>query len=158
MCHQRKCRGACGLQRRAIDWLVDQGVVFTKSDESFHLTREGGHSYRRILHTADATGWAIHHALECRAGEAENITFYHNFIAVDLYFDRGLAPRDRRIRGCYALNKQTGEVDTFLAHAIILATGGASKVYKYTSNPDGASGDGIAMAWRAGCRVANMEI
>ena len=157
LCHRNVVEHVVSSARGAIDWLVEQGVVFTKSDESFHLTREGGHSYRRILHTADATGWAIHDALECRAGEAENITFYHNFIAVDLHFDRGLAPRDRRILGCYALNKQTGEVDTFLAHAIILATGGASKVYKYTSNPDGASGDGIAMAWRAGCRVANME-
>ena len=109
------------------------------------------------MHAADATGWAIQDALDRRASAAENITCYLNFIAIDLCFDRGRGPRTQRVRGCYVLNKNTGEVDTFLAHAVILATGGASKVYKYTSNPDGASGDGIAMAWRAGCRVANME-
>jgi len=157
LCHQDVVEHVVSSAREAIDWLVDQGVAFTKSEESFHLTREGGHSHRRILHAADATGWAIQDALDRQASEAENITFYHNFIAVDLCFDRGRGPRTRRVRGCYVLNKQTGEVDTFLAHAVILATGGASKVYKYTSNPDGASGDGIAMAWRAGCRVANME-
>ena len=157
LCHQDVVEYVVSSALEAIDWLVDQGVAFTKSEKSFHLTREGGHSHRRILHAADATGWAIQDALDRRASEADNISFYHNFIAVDLCFDRGRGPRTRRVRGCYVLNKQTGQVDTFLAHAVILATGGASKVYKYTSNPDGASGDGIAMAWRAGCRVANME-
>ena len=157
LCHQDVVEHVVCSARDAIDWLVEQGVGFTKSDQSFHLTREGGHSHRRILHAADATGWAIQDALDQRASAADNITFYHNFIAVDLCFDRGRGPRTRRVRGCHVLNKQTGEVDTFLAHAVVLATGGASKVYVYTSNPDGASGDGIAMAWRAGCRVANLE-
>jgi L-aspartate oxidase len=157
LCHQDVVEHVVCSARDAIDWLVEQGVGFTKSDQSFHLTREGGHSHRRILHAADATGWAIQDALDQRASAADNITFYHNFIAVDLCFDRGRGPRTRRVRGCHVLNKQTGEVDTFLAHAVVLATGGASKAYVYTSNPDGASGDGIAMAWRAGCRVANLE-
>ncbi len=157
LCHQTVVKHVVSSAREAIDWLIDQGVAFTKAEESFHLTLEGGHSHRRILHAADATGWAIQDALDRRASAADNINFYHNFIAVDLCFDRGRGPRTRRVRGCYVLNKHTGEVETFLAHAVILATGGASKVYKYTSNPDGASGDGIAMAWRAGCRVANME-
>ncbi len=157
LCHQDVVEHVVSNAREAIDWLIQKGVAFTKSDESFHLTREGGHSYRRILHAADATGWAIQHALDRQAISATNIAFYHNFIAVDLCFKRGLGPTTQRVSGCYVLNNQTGEVDTFLAHAVILATGGASKVYKYTSNPDGASGDGIAMAWRAGCRVANLE-
>ena len=157
LCHQDVVEHVVSAAREAIDWLVEQGVAFTKSKESFHLTREGGHSHRRILHAADATGWAIQDALDRQASAADNINFFHNFIAVDLCFDNGRGPQTRCARGCYVLNKETGEVDTFLAHAVILATGGASKVYKYTSNPDGASGDGIAMAWRAGCRVANME-
>ena len=157
LCHQDIVEYVVGSARDAIDWLVEQGVSFTKSDQSFHLTREGGHSHRRILHAADATGWAIQHALDQQASATDNITFHHNFIAVDLCFNRGRGPRTRRVRGCHVLNKQTGEVDTFLAHAVVLATGGASKAYVYTSNPDGASGDGIAMAWRAGCRVANLE-
>ena len=157
LCHQTVVEHVVSSAREAIDWLIGQGVTFTKTEEAFHLTREGGHSHRRILHAADATGWAIQDALDQRASAAENISFYHNFIAIDLCFDRGREPQTQRVHGCYVLNKHTGEVDTFLAHAVILATGGASKVYKYTSNPDGASGDGIAMAWRAGCRVANME-
>lgn len=157
LCHQDVVEKVVSNARDAIDWLVQKGVAFTKSDETFHLNREGGHSYRRILHAADATGWAIQHALDGQAFSASNISFYHNFIAVDLFIDRGLGSGAKRVRGCYVLNNQTGQVDTFLAHAVILATGGASKVYKYTSNPDGASGDGIAMAWRAGCRVANLE-
>ena len=136
LCHQDVVEHVVCSARDAIDWLVEQGVGFTKSDQSFHLTREGGHSHRRILHAADATGWAIQDALDQRASAADNITFHHNFIAVDLCFDRGRGPRTLRVRGCHVLNKQTGEVDTFLAHAVVLATGGASKVYVYTSNPD----------------------
>lgn len=157
LCHQDVVEYVVGHAREAIDWLVDQGVAFTKSDTAFHLTQEGGHSHRRILHAADATGWAIQDALDRQALKASNIRFHHKFIAVDLCVEQGRGARQRRVRGCHVLNIETGEVDTFEAQAVILATGGASKVYRYTSNPDGASGDGIAMAWRAGCRVANME-
>ncbi len=157
LCHRDVVEHVVTHAREAIDWLVDQGVAFTRSDEAFHLTQEGGHSHRRILHAADATGWAIQDALDRQAACAENLTFYHKYIAVDLCVEQGRGARKRRVRGCHVLNIETGEVDTFEAQAVILATGGASKVYRYTSNPDGASGDGIAMAWRAGCRVANME-
>ncbi|MDC1207827.1 L-aspartate oxidase [Litorivicinus sp.] len=143
--------------RESIDWLVEQGVAFTRSDANFHLTREGGHSHRRILHAADATGWAIQDALDQQASVSNNIQFHHNFIAIDLCIDQASGPAGKRVNGCYVLNKNTGRVETFLARAVVLATGGASKVYQYTSNPDGASGDGIAMGWRAGCRVANLE-
>ena len=157
LCHRDVVEAVVTDARESINWLVEQGVAFTMADQSYHLTQEGGHSHRRILHAADATGWAIQDALDRRAADANNIRFYHNFIAVDLCVERSRGARGRRINGCYVLNKETGEVDTFRARAVVLATGGASKVYKYTSNPDGASGDGIAMAWRAGCRVANLE-
>jgi L-aspartate oxidase len=159
LCHDDVVEYVVTEAREAIDWLVNQGVAFTRDADSdaFHLTREGGHSHRRILHAADATGWAIQDALDCRAEQASHLEFFHNYIAIDLIYEAARGRVGRRVRGCYVLNKQTGVIDTFAANAIILATGGASKVYKYTSNPDGASGDGIAMAWRAGCRVANME-
>lgn len=157
LCHRNVVESVVTHARESIDWLVEQGVSFTKSAENYHLTQEGGHSHRRILHAADATGWAIQDALDRRANEATNIAFFHNFIAVDLCIDQSRGANSRRVNGCYVLNRETGEVDTFVARSIVLATGGASKVYKYTSNPDGASGDGIAMAWRAGCRVANLE-
>ena len=157
LCHQMVIEHVVSGAREVIDWLIDQGVALTKTDKSFHLTREGGHSHRRILHAADATRWAIQDALDRHASATKNIDSYHNFIAVDLCFDRGRRPRTQRVYGCYVLNKHTGELDTFLAHAVISATGVASKVHKYTSNPGGASGDRIAMVWRARCRVANME-
>ncbi len=157
LCHQNVVEHVVTAAKESIDWLVSQGVAFTKADKKYHLTQEGGHSHRRILHAADATGYAIQDALDRQASLANHIMLYHNFIAVDLCFEAGRGPNTKRVRGCYVLNNQTGEVDTFLAQSVVLATGGASKVYKYTSNPDGASGDGIAMAWRAGCRVANME-
>ena len=157
LCHQTVFEHVVSSAREVIDWLIGQGVTFTKTEEAFHLTREGGHSHRRILHAANVTGWAIQDTLDRCASAAETITIYHNFIAIDSCFDRGRGPQIQCIRGWYVLNKHTGEVDTFLAHAVILATGGASKVYKYASNPDDASRDGAAMAWRAGCQVANME-
>lgn len=159
LCHEDVVEYVVTEAREAIDWLVEQGVAFTRDADSdaFHLTREGGHSHRRILHAADATGWAIQDALDRRAEQAPHLEFFHNYIAIDLIYDTARGSVGRHVRGCYVLNKHTGVIDTFAADAVILATGGASKVYKYTSNPDGASGDGIAMAWRAGCRVANME-
>lgn len=142
---------------QVVEWLVSMGVNFdrlesnTGEPKAFHLTREGGHSHRRILHAADATGKAISRTLSARVSEAENIDVLTHRVAVDAIIHEGTC------RGLYALNTKTGSVDVFEARAVVLATGGASKAYLYTSNPDGNSGDGIAIAWRAGCRVANME-
>ncbi|GAB5452080.1 MAG: L-aspartate oxidase [Halioglobus sp.] len=144
--------------RRCVEWLVSQGVDFDlredqagSGDPEFHLTREGGHSHRRIIHAADRTGSAISEVLTKRALAAPNIEIFTHRTAVDLVVKQG------RCQGAYILNQQTGHVELFQSRAVVLATGGASKAYLYTSNPDGASGDGIAMAWRAGCRVANLE-
>ena len=135
--------------------LVRWGVRFTRSgkakDAPFDLTREGGHSARRILHRADLTGAEIQRALTARARRMPNIRLLEWRQAVDLITARGQA------LGAYVLDTDTGEVGTFLAKATVLATGGWSKVYLYTTNPDVASGDGLAMAWRAGARVANLE-
>ena len=152
LCHEDSVRFTVEHSKESIEWLVQQGVEFDRaSNNNFHLTREGGHSHRRILHTADATGRAVSETLTARAVNTPNIEMFTNRVAVDLIL------RDGRCRGAYVLNRDTGHVDVFQAEHTILATGGASKVYLYTTNPDGASGDGIAMAWRAGCRVANME-
>jgi L-aspartate oxidase len=140
--------------RSAIDWLVKQGVEFSrdpKKDDAFHLTQEGGHSKRRIIHSADATGRAVSETLTHRALEADNIEIFNQRVAVDLII------AENRCQGAYVLDRTSDHVELFQAKFVILATGGASKAYLYTSNPDGASGDGIAMAWRAGCRVANLE-
>jgi L-aspartate oxidase len=147
----------------AIRWLIDQGVPFTFETgpdglPHYHLTREGGHSHRRVVHAADATGRAMETTLEALVRRSPNIHLYEHHIAVDLITRRklGLAG-DNRCLGVYALDKTSGRVRAFSARAVVLATGGAAKVYLYTSNPDTSTGDGIAMAWRAGCRVANME-
>ena len=146
-----------------IHWLLDQGVEFTRDEEStstggYHLTREGGHTHRRIIHAADATGAAVAATLEARVRARANITLYEQHIAVDLITSKRIPDsRDHRCLGAYILDRGTGQVETFLSRFVVLATGGASKVYLYTSNPDVSTGDGIAMAWRAGCRVANME-
>jgi len=146
----------------AVEWLVDLGVPFTRRNassdrENFHLTREGGHSTRRVLHAADATGRAMETTLLSAARERKNITLFEHHIAVDLITGTKLGLRDNRCLGVYVLDRKAQHVAVFAARKVALATGGASKVYLYTSNPDTASGDGIAMAWRAGCRVANME-
>ena len=143
-----------------IQWLIDQGVGFSLEPESnmYHLTREGGHSHRRVIHAADATGKAIETTLEEKARQHPNITLFEMAIAVDLITTRKLdAKSDNRCVGAYILDRSTGRVAVISAANTVLATGGASKVYLYTSNPDTSTGDGIAMAWRAGCRVANME-
>ena len=149
--------------RAAIEWLIEQGVPFTKTDdqstnnviENYHLTREGGHSNRRIIHAQDATGEAVSTTLTNKLKQHKHIDIFENHVAVDLITERD-QPRPT-CGGVYVLNCSNQHVRTFQARFVVLATGGASKVYLYTSNPDGASGDGIAMAWRAGCRVANME-
>jgi L-aspartate oxidase len=146
----------------AIQWLVDLGVPFTRQQdknvaEAFHLTREGGHSTRRVLHAADATGHAMETTLLGEARSRPNITLFEHHIAIDLITDAKLGADDNRCLGAYVLDRKNHRVKAFSASKVALATGGASKVYLYTSNPDTSSGDGIAMAWRAGCRVANME-
>lgn len=164
LCNEAAVRYTVSHSRSAIEWLIEQGVPFTRDENihsgfhDFHLTREGGHSHRRIIHAADATGAAIFRTLLDRARERSNIALLEHKVAVDLITERKLNLGDsNRCLGAYVLDRPSGKVDTFSARAVILATGGASKAYLYTSNPDGASGDGIAMAWRAGCRVANME-
>ncbi len=145
-----------------IQWLADLGVPFTtdqhkNGSKHYHLTREGGHSHRRVIHAADATGKALETTLINHARHENNIDIYENHIAVDLITGHKLGLDHNRCIGAYVLNKKTGKVDTFQARFVVLASGGASKVYLYTSNPDGSTGDGIAMGWRAGCQVANME-
>jgi L-aspartate oxidase len=145
----------------AVRWLVDLGVPFSPDPEGplgLHLTREGGHAVRRIAHAADATGLAIHQALLAKARAHPGITLRERWMAVDLITSRHLKRRENpRCHGVYALDIDTRRVATLPALAVVLATGGVGKVYRYTSNPDTATGDGIAMAWRAGCRVGNME-
>ena len=155
---------ACFISERsaaAIEWLVQQGVPFTEDPAAplrLHLTREGGHSVRRIAHAADATGKAIHETLLARAAAHPSITLRERVMAVDLVMSRHLGKIEApRCYGVYALNLAGGHVETLAASAVVLATGGVGKVYRYTTNPDTATGDGIAIAWRAGCRVANME-
>jgi len=145
-----------------IQWLIDHGVSFTHADidstASLHLTQEGGHSERRVVHAADATGNAIMSALQEQAAEHPNIEILTNKIIIDLITTRKSNPnKTNRCIGAYALDRDTNQVATLSAKVIVLATGGASKIYLYTSNMDTATGDGIAMAWRAGCRVANLE-
>ncbi|PSL15558.1 L-aspartate oxidase [Marinobacterium halophilum] len=141
----------------SIQWLIEQGVPFTREGDHYHLTQEGGHSHRRIIHAADATGRAVHSTLLQRAQAADHITLYDQHVAIDLITRRKLRLPHNRCIGAYVLNNRTGHVQVFRASQVVLATGGAAKTYLYTSNSDGSTGDGIAMAWRAGCRVANME-
>jgi L-aspartate oxidase len=143
----------------AVDFLLKHGVQFTLDEqEQLHLTREGGHSQRRIIHAADATGREISTTLVQRAQEKQNIHIFENYIAIDLICSKKLGHAgENRALGLYALDEHTEQVHTFLAPFTALACGGAMKAYLYTSNPDIATGDGITMAYRAGCRVANME-
>lgn len=143
--------------RRAIEWLIDQGVPFTKDDSGYHLTREGGHSARRVIHVADATGSAVQDTLTRKVRANSNITVLEDHIAIDLITGDKLGTGEKRCFGAYVLNTRDGEVVTIGAANTLLATGGAGKVYLYTTNPDTSTGDGIAMAYRAGCRVSNME-
>ncbi|PBQ48112.1 L-aspartate oxidase [Escherichia coli] len=149
--------------RSCVQWLIDQGVLFDthvqpNGEESYHLTREGGHSHRRILHTADATGREVQSTLVSKAQNHPNIRVLERSNAVDLIVsDKIGLPGTRRVVGAWVWNRNKETVETCHAKAVVLATGGASKVYQYTTNPDISSGDGIAMAWRAGCRVANLE-
>ncbi len=162
LCHEDVVRFTVEHAREAIQWLIDLGVPFTrehdpKAHHAYHLTREGGHSHRRVIHAADATGQALETTLEDRVRAHANIELFERHIAVDLITGAKLGLNNQRCLGAYVFDRDRGHVETFRARFVILATGGASKVYLYTSNPDTATGDGIAMAWRAGCRVADME-
>lgn len=163
LCHQDTVERVVLESQASIQWLIEQGVPFTPADPEdthglpWHLTREGGHSHRRILHADDATGQAIIDTLITRVQENSNLEVFNDHLAIDLITRHKLGLPGQACVGVYALDDQTGQVRPFSSAAVLLATGGASKVYLYTSNPDGSSGDGIAMAWRAGCRVANME-
>lgn len=149
--------------RHCVQWLIDQGVLFDtevnpQGEEHYHLTREGGHSHRRILHAADATGKEVETTLVGKAGTHPNICVMERRNAVDLIISNKIGlPGTRRVVGAYVWNREREQVETYRARTVVLATGGAAKVYQYTTNPDISSGDGIAMAWRAGCRVANLE-
>lgn len=162
LCHVDAVRQTVEHGPAAIEWLTSQGVPFTRNAEptginDYHLHREGGHSHRRIVHAADATGQAIQSTLEQRARQHPHITLLEEYIAVDLITRRKLGLAGNRCLGMYVLDRCSGQIEALAARFTALATGGASRVYLYSSNPDGATGDGIAMAWRAGCRVVNME-
>ncbi|MCW8885946.1 MAG: L-aspartate oxidase, partial [Motiliproteus sp.] len=158
LCRQDAVEFTVENSAQAIRWLIDQGVPFTReTDGQLHLTKEGGHSHRRIVHAADATGKAVSEALINQAKRHTNIELHSHCTAIDLITRRKLGLPNNRCIGAYVLEQKSGHVQTYLAPFVVLATGGASKAYLYTSNTDGSSGDGIAMAWRAGSRVANME-
>ncbi len=162
LCHEERVRQIVEEGSGSIEWLINQGVHFTEDDNPHdgqisHLTKEGGHSHRRVVHADDATGQAISTALCAKVKQASNIDIFEHRVAVDLITHKKLFLPGNRCVGAYVLNREDSHVELFRARFVIIATGGASKAYLYTSNPDGASGDGIAMAWRAGCRVANME-
>ncbi|MGH8757331.1 MAG: FAD-binding protein, partial [Burkholderiales bacterium] len=144
----------------SVQWLIRQGVQFTRDAESasgYHLNREGGHSRRRVIHAADATGHVVQTTLEAKVKAHPNISVFEHHIAVDLICGRKIGLPDNRCYGVYVLDSLADKVKTITADHTVLATGGAGKVYLYTTNPDTATGDGIAMGWRAGCRIANME-
>nr|WP_322559910.1 L-aspartate oxidase [uncultured Escherichia sp.] len=163
ICDRHAVEFVASNARSCVQWLIDQGVLFDthvrpNGEESYHLTREGGHSHRRILHAADATGKEVETTLVSKAQNHPNIRVLERSNAVDLIIsDKIGLPGTRRVVGAWVWNRNKEAVETCHAKAVVLATGGASKVYQYTTNPDISSGDGIAMAWRAGCRVANLE-
>ena len=168
LCEEDAVRFTAENAKTCMEWLIEQGVDFdqensTSGEARYHLTREGGHSHRRILHAADATGYSIQTTLVERVKKHRRIRLFERYNAIDLITDpvnssaQTNATEAKRCIGAYIWNRNSEKVESIQAKKIILATGGASKVYQYTSNPDIASGDGVAMAWRAGCRVANME-
>ena len=164
LCDQKVVDAVVKQGPKSVQWLIDNGVYFSKRIESpehqseFHLTKEGGHSKRRVIHSADATGKSVETTLISLVEKHPNIEVLENFLAIELITAKKLHySAENRCLGLYALNVSSGAVSTLSAKFTVLATGGASKAYLYTSNPDTSTGDGIAMAWRAGCRVSNME-
>jgi L-aspartate oxidase len=144
---------------RAIERLVELGVPFANEGGALHLTREGGHSHRRIVHVADATGAAVQQALETAALKHPNITLIPDMVAIDLITGRhaNSFSTSGAVHGLYAYSRKKKRVESLTAKATVLATGGAGRTYLFSTAPRGATGDGIAMAWRAGCRISNME-
>jgi L-aspartate oxidase len=160
LCDPAATRFVVEHSKRAIEWLIARGVPFTREEQSamgYHLTREGGHSHRRIIHAADATGAAVQATLTEEVIQHPNIDVLENYIGIDLILGEKIGRHKSGCLGAYVLDINNGHVVTLGARNTVIATGGAGKVYLYTTNPDVATGDGIAMAWRAGCRVANME-
>ena len=161
LCNEAVVRRVVEAAPAALQWLIEQGAPFDMEDGGYHLTREGGHSRRRILHARDATGRAVQDILLARVRARSNVTLLSQHIAIDLITDRQLGREaikaGNSVHGAYVLNTASGKVETVSAGFTVLATGGAGKVFLYTTNPDTATGDGVAMAWRAGCRAANLE-
>jgi L-aspartate oxidase len=164
LCDATIARQVISQGAEQIDWLIDLGIEFTRNktfdkhaDSEYHLTREGGHTHRRVIHASDATGHALSKTLIKQIQKRPNISIFDHYLAVDLITGSKLDLQDRGIMGAYVFNQHSGHIEVLRTRKIVLATGGANKAYLYTSNPDGSTGDGIAMAWRAGCRVANME-
>ena len=175
LCHKESVEFVIENGKSAIQWLIDQGVKFSyeQHSDNYHLTREGGHSQRRVIHAADATGKAISNKLTQQVTQHPNIKVFEHHLAVDLILSPhhqnigshsstdnlsdNKAAKIKQCVGIYLLDTKINQVIAVSSKFTVLATGGASKVYLYTSNPDSSTGDGIAMAWRAGCRVANME-
>ena len=158
LCDEKVVRFVVESAPAAIERLIEYGAQFTRGpDGRFHLTREGGHSARRVLHAADATGQEMECTLLRRARACEDIEIFEHHVAIDVIRERLPDGARGRAVGAYVLDRKRDVVDLFRAKVVVLATGGSSKAYLYTSNPDIATGDGVAMGWRAGCRVANME-
>jgi len=157
LCVEEVVRFTVNRAPNSIEHIIGLGLEFDREGNSPHLNREGGHSHRRVLHVADATGAAIAETLTERASSHPNIRIDSGRVAIDLVTARKLGAATNRVLGAYVYNRQAERVEVYEANFVVLATGGASKAYVYTSNPDGATGDGIAMAWRGGCRIANME-
>jgi len=159
ICDEAVVRYTAEHAKSSMNWLINKGVPFDRETDGngkqrFHLTKEGGHSHRRILHAADATGEAVQKTLSEDLSRHPNIHVFESYNAIDLIKTKKTA---NKCIGAYVWNRKKSDVEVIRSKFVALATGGASKVYQYTSNPDIASGDGIAMAWRAGCEVANME-
>ncbi len=162
LCKEDVVRFVVENGKKNIDWLINLGVEFTKSSQSdgnndYHLHQEGGHSHRRIIHAADSTGREIETTLDQLARSHPNISVFEHCTAVDLITGAKLKQGHNRCLGAYVYNQKKDTVEVFRSKFVVLASGGAGKVYLYTSNPDVSTGDGIAMAWRAGCRIGNME-
>jgi len=166
LCDEEIVRSTVTQGKNQIQWLLDLGMPFTRENPNtqsdphnsgFHLTREGGHSHRRVIHADDATGRQLSNTLIQQVRNHANISIFEHHIAVNLITRPTKNRRSSQAIGAYVLNRSSGRVEVFRAKFVILASGGASKVYLFTTNPDVSTGDGIAMAWRAGCRVANME-
>ena len=150
----------------AIAWLLDQGVLFTRDSLGLHLTREGGHTHRRIVHANDSTGRVIHQTLLTKARAHPRIHFLEHWIAIDLIIEKSATDlisikskyKDNNCcKGVHVFDIRNKKALTLTTNHLVLATGGVGQVYQYTTNPSIATGDGQAMAWRAGCRISNME-